>query len=208
MINQSKLFLAAVAVAIFLSGCMTPKSSIEDLASVNKATEVIVVGRIEIVPKIQKEEVSVKMAIGGDDLYRQFVLRVNTDIGETTNYMTDTDNMAVVKTEEDFYISSNRNEPFNLFGGWFYTKLHGGGSVSSSVVLFQILDGIKAEIPSGAGAIYVGTIKFKRDEFFNLKAISFEQDDYEAAQRRFHKKFNTNMPLVRVKVTKAKNSKV
>lgn len=203
MINQRILLVAILSAALFVTGCVTPKSSIEDLSAIDKATEVVIVGRIEIVPKIQKEDVSIKMAFGADELYRNFMMRINTDIGEMTNYMTDTDNMAVVKTEEDFYISSNRDEPFNLFGGWFYTKLHGGGRVSS-VALYQIRKGIKAEIPRGAGAVYLGTIKFKRDEFFNLKAIDFVQDDFEAAQKRFQKKFKTKMTLTKAKITEAK----
>ena len=204
MIIQRSLLAAMLSATVLLSGCLTPKTSIEDLSAVNKATEVVIIGRIEIVPKIQKEDVSVKMAIGADELYRNFMLRINSEVGEMTNYMTDTDNMVVVKTEEDFYITSNRGEPFSVFGGWFYTKLHGGGSVSSSVALYNIINGMKAEFPKNAGAVYLGTIKFKRDEFFNLKAIDFAQDDYEGAQKRFQKKFKTSMPLAKARVTQAK----
>lgn len=204
--NQRGLFVAIISATILLSGCLTPRSSIEDLSSINKDTEVVLIGRIEIVPKIQKEEVSVKMAIGGDELYRTFILRINEDIGEMTDYMTDKDNMVVVKTEEDFYITSNRNEPFKFFGGWFYTKLHGGGGVSRSVALYHLINGMKADFPKNAGAVYLGTVRFKRDEFFNLKAIDFAQDDFDAAQKRFQKKFKTNMPLVKAKISQATTS--
>lgn len=203
MINRPNLFAAIVLVALFLGGCTTT-TSINDLAEVNKATDVVIVGRIEIVPKIEKEEVSVKMALGGDDLYRQFVMRIKNNIGETTDYMTDRENMAVVKTEEDFYVPSKRSEPFKAFGGWFYTKLHGGAGVSGSTVFFHVRDGIKAEFPKNAGAVYLGTLRFKRDEFFNLKGIDFVQDDFEAAQKRFQKKFKTDMRLVKAKVTQVK----
>lgn len=201
MINRLNIYAVIVSVALFLGGCMMPRASVENLADVDKAKDVIMVGQIDIVPKIQKEDVSVKMALGADELYRQFMLRIRNDIGETTDYMTDMENMAVVKTEEDFYVPSSRSEPFQLFGGWFYTKLHGGNGVSASVVFFHLTDGLKVEIPKNAGAIYLGTIKFRRDEFFNLKDIDIEQNDYEAAQRRFQKKFKTSMPLIKAKIT-------
>jgi len=204
MINQRDVLVAIISATLLLSGCLTPRSSIEDLSAMNKETEVVIVGRIEIVPKIQKEDVSVKMALGTDELYRTFILRINEDIGEMTDYINDRDNMVVVKTEEDFYVTSSRNEPFSLYGGWFYTKVHGGSGASRSTTLYHIINGMKAEFPKNAGAVYLGTIRFKRDEFFNLKAIDFAQDDYAAAQKRFQKKFKTNMPLVKAKISQAK----
>lgn len=203
MLTRTKILLAIISAPLLLGGCLTPRSSIEDLAAVNKETEAVIVGRIEIVPRIEKEEVSIKRTIGADDLYQKFMLRVNEDIGETTKYMTDTDNMAVVKTEEDFYITSNRNAPFTLYGGWFYTQFHGGNNGSASVALYHIIKGMKVDIPKGAGAVYLGTIRFKRDEFFNLKTIDIVQDDYDAAKKRFQKKFKTNMQLAKVKITQA-----
>lgn len=208
MINQRILSVVMLSATFLLGGCLTPRTSIEDLSSVNKEKEVVIVGRIEIVPKIQKEDVSVKMAIGADDLYRTFILRINEDIGEMTNYTTDRDNMVVVKTEEDFYVTSGRNEPFSLYGGWFYTQLHGGGRITQSTMLYHLVNGMKAEFPKNAGAVYLGTVRFKRDEFFNLKAIDISQDDYEAAQKRFQKKFNTGMHLFKAKISQAKIAQV
>lgn len=204
MINRLKLFALIFPAILFLSGCMTARVSIEDLAEIDRATDVVVVGRIEIVPKITEEEVSLKMTIGADELYRYFMMRIQDDIGEMTDYTTDMEHMAAVKTEEVFYIPANRSEPFKFFGGWFYTKVHGGSGSSRSTVFFHIKDGIKVEIPKNAGAVYLGTIKFKRDEFFNLKDIDFEQDDFEAEQKRFKKKFKTKMTLVKAKVTQVK----
>ncbi|HEY6094246.1 MAG TPA: hypothetical protein VIU93_04760 [Gallionellaceae bacterium] len=194
-----------IFLALMLGGCVMPRTSIDSLSAVDKSKEVVIVGRIEIDPKIQKEDVSLKNTIGAGDLYRQFVLRVNEDVGETTNYMADRENMTVVQTEEDFYITQKRPEPFKLYGGWFYTAFNGGNGGSISTVLFHIVKGMKIEIPKGADAIYLGTIRFTRDEFYNLKAINLIQTDYEAAQKRFQKKFNTKMVLTKVRVTQAAN---
>ena len=204
MINQRNKFAAIILVALFLGGCTTAKVSIEDLASIDKKTDVVMVGRIEIIPKMEKEEVSLKMMFGGDELHQYFGMRIQNDIGDTTDYTTDTDNMAMVKTETDFYLQSSRNEPFKFYGGWFYTKIHGGGAPARSTVFFHITDGVQVEIPKNAGAVYLGVVKFKRDEFFNLKDVDIVQDDFEAAQKRFRKKFKTNMPLVKAKVTRVK----
>ena len=204
MINRLNVFAAFIPVALLLGGCTTARVSLEDLASINKETEVVVVGRIEIIPKMEKEEVSLKMMFGGDELHQYFGMRIQNDIGDTTDYTTDTDNMAMVKTETDFYLQSNRNEPFKFYGGWFYTKIHGGGAPARSTVFFHITDGVQVEIPKNAGAVYLGVVKFKRDEFFNLKDVDIVQDDFEAAQKRFRKKFKTNMPMVKAKVTQIK----
>lgn len=204
MINRQSLLSVIILAAMFLGGCTLPRTSIEDLSAINKETDVVMVGRIEMDPKITKEEVSVKRVIGAGDLYRKFMIRIQNDIGEMTDYVRDTENMAAVLTEEDYYVPTKRNEPFKIFGGWFYTTLNGGAGVSSSVVFFHIRDGIKIEIPKNAGAVYIGTIRFKRDEFFNLKDIEILQNDFEAAQKRFHKKFKTSMPLVKAKITQVK----
>lgn len=204
MLNRQIRFATLISAMILLAGCTTAKVSLEDISKVDKTTEVIIVGRIEMMPKITKEELSLKMVFGGDELYKNFMIRTGTDIGEMTDYTTDADNMAVVKTEEDFYISHNRDEPFKLFGGWFYTQLHGGSNRTRSTVFFHIKDGMQIEIPKNANVVYLGNIKFKRDEFFNLKDIDLSQDGFDAAQKRFQKKFNTKMTMVKAKVTPVK----
>ncbi len=193
--------LIVVTTSFLFSGCAY-RTTLTDISSVNSANEVIVVGRIEIEPRIEKKDVSVKMTLGGDDLYRTFVLRIRNDVGETTNYMNDQENAAVVYTDEDFYIPYDRSETVKIFGGWFYTQLSGGAGVSMSTVLFRIIGGLKAEYPKNAKAVYIGTIKFKRDEFYNLKAINFSQDDFSAAQKRFKSKFGTKMHLEKATIGK------
>ncbi len=198
LISRSTL-LVVLAASMLFSGCAYRKT-LDDISTVNSANDVIVVGRIEIEPKIEKQDVSVKMAIGGGDLYRTFVLRIRNDISETTDYLNDRENMAVVYTDEDFYVPFDRSEPVRIFGGWFYTQLSGGAGVSRSTVLYHMVGGLKAEYSKNAKAIYIGTIKFKRDEFFNLKAISFSQDDFTSAQARFKSKFGTKMHLEKAKI--------
>lgn len=205
MNRNLRIAVTGFFVALMLGGCVMPRTSIESLSSVDKTKEVLIIGRIEIDPKIQKEDVTLKHVIGADDLYRKFILRINEDVSETTSYMNDRDNMAVVNTEEDFYITQNRTEPFKLYGGWFYTNFGGGRDSSISTVLFHILKGMKIEIPKGADAVYLGTIRFKHDEFYNLKAVDLLQNDYDAAQKRFQKKFNTRTALAKVRVTQASN---
>ena len=76
--------------------------------------------------------------------------------------------------------------------------------MQSSTVFFQLKGGIEARYPKGAKAVYVGTIKFKRDEFYNLKNISVSQDGLEAAQKRFQTKFKSKYTLVKAELVRVK----
>ena len=199
-IRKGVSLVLLLSMAMFLSGCAY-KRTLDDISAVNPSNEVIFVGRIEIDPKIEKEDVTLKRVIGGGDLYRTFVMHTGEDISETGNYTSDMAHSAMVYTDEDFYLSFDRNEVFKMFGGYFYTEMTGG---STSTVFFHIRDGMEARYSKNANAVYIGTIRFKRDEFFNLKDVNFSQDGFEAAQKRFQKKFKTKTQLVKAKISKAK----
>jgi hypothetical protein len=52
----------------------------------------------------------------------------------------------------------------------------------------------KAGLGSSDKAVYIGTIQYYRDEFFNLKKVVIK-DDYQRANSEFKKRFKTGMTL-------------
>jgi hypothetical protein len=53
---------------------------------------------------------------------------------------------------------------------------------------------LKVDARPGDKAVYVGTIRYKRDEFFNVLGASVS-DDYEAAEGAFRKHFGSKVAL-------------
>ncbi len=54
--------------------------------------------------------------------------------------------------------------------------------------------GLKVSIQSGDKAVYIGTIRYHRDEFFNITKTRIV-DDYGRANAEFKKQFGTKVAL-------------
>jgi len=63
--------------------------------------------------------------------------------------------------------------------------------------------GLKASIKAGDKAVYIGTVQYHRNEFFDISKVSIV-DDYERANTEFKKRFGTKYTLRKALLTPAK----
>jgi hypothetical protein len=189
---------AALSLLGALGACVGPaRESVSSLSGLN-GSETVVVGRIELVPPLRKNEQKFKGIIVGDweikivlitdDQYRQltdepgmgdFAGRIETKFGRT------------------FFVRSD-SKPFYILGGMMYLDL-GGSEINKA----YFPGGLKVALKPGDKAVYVGTVRYHRNEFFEITKASII-DDYDATSAEFKKKFGAKYPLRKALVTTVK----
>lgn len=188
---------ASLLLITALSGCVgaarEPIDSMGGLAS----DETIVVGRVELVPPLRKDEQKIKHVIGdvenkifliSDDHYRvlkeepgmsDFAGRIEAKIGKT------------------FFVRSS-NKPFFILSGMLFLDI---GDRETNRAYFP--GGLKVALKPGDKAVYIGTIQYHRNEFFEITKSAIV-DDYERANAEFKKKFGVKYSLRKALLTSVK----
>ena len=188
---------ASLLLIAALGGCVgAAREPIDSMGGLG-GDETIVVGRVELVPPLRKDEQKIKHVIGDvenkiflitDDHYRvlkeepgmsDFAGRIEAKIGKT------------------FFVRSS-SKPFFILSGMLFLDI---GGQESNRAYFP--GGLKVALKSGDKAVYIGTIQYHRNEFFEVTK-SVIVDDYERANAEFKKKFGTKYPLRKALLTPVK----
>ena len=98
---------------------------------------------------------------------------------------------------ENFFIRS-QSQPFYIVGGMMYLDL---GSKEMNRAYFP--GGLMAPLKVGDKAVYIGTIRYHRNEFWEITKVTIV-DDYESANAEFKKKFGAKYSLRKAYLTQAK----
>jgi hypothetical protein len=189
---------ALLAAALVLLGACAgaPRPGI-DGASELGAGEAIVVGRVELVPPLMPEEQQLgglgsgryenRLYLLADERYR--VLTKAPGIGDFSGRIE-------ALTGRTFFARSSAR-PFFILAGVLFLNT---GSYSSKA---YFPGGFRVPLQPGDRAVYVGTLQYHRNEFFEItKAVVV--DDYERAAAEFRKKFGAKIPLRKALLTRAK----
>lgn len=194
---------SVIIITLFLSACTLPQMSIANLKEVKK-DEVIVVGKLQLLPHIRKDEVIYKNIIvfGKNELHRQLRLIVSDKYydlkGKAAFDYTD----SVLTFDGDyFYFTWKRKKPLHILGTTFTTRWT---QTNRDSMTFTIKKGLKINRFKKGKAFYLGNITFKRDEFFNIKKIDINQKGLKKAQRIFRKKYKTRMKLRKAKLSSSR----
>jgi len=188
MMSRSGM-LARALILLVLTGCMgsprPPADSFDDVG----ANEVLIVGRVELVPPLEKGEQRLKNMIGTGMVRNKLVLltdeRWHRLEGEP-GWGSHKNRIEAVFNETFFVVSNNRT---------FYILLGELWLDAADKVYFP--GGLKITVRPGDNAVYIGTLRYHRDEFFHFPRYGVV-DDYEQAQKEFRKKFGSRYPLVKV----------
>ena len=190
-----------VAVSLLLgalSACVGPaREQIETLSELNSG-ETIVVGRIELVPGTAKDEQKVQ-SIGTANFENKIIMIMDEKYRELNSEpaIADYEGRIEAILGKNFFARSN-SKPFYILGGMLYLEV-GGRSISR--VYFP--GGYKVTIKPGEKAVYIGTLQYHRNEFFDISKVVIV-DDYERANAEFKKKFGTKYTLRKALLTQAK----
>ena len=195
MISQRGLIALALVGA--LSACAGPaREQVDSLLEVGSG-ETIVVGRVELVPPLRKGEQKIDVVNSGsfenkiylfaDDHYR--VLKEDPVTADFTGRIEAT-------LEKTFFVRSS-DKPFYILGGMLWLEIGGG----SNKAYFP--GGLTVPVKPGDKAVYIGTVRYSRNEFWDFTKVAIV-DDYERASAEFRKKFGAKVPLRKALLTPVK----
>ena len=182
---------AALACALALASCApSPREPVESLQSLS-GDEILLVGRVELVPPLRKGEQRIRGMVVGNVENRMLLLadermrplppepkvadyagRIEAPLGST------------------FFVRS-RAEPFYILGGVLFLEIGG-----SSMQRIYFPGGLRVEPVRGERAAYIGTLRYHRDEFFEISRVQVV-DDYVQAREEFTQRFGREARLSR-----------
>jgi len=181
-----------------LSACVgAAREPVDSLSGLND-DETLVVGRIEIVPPLRKDEQKLKGLGTGNFENKVFLLtddhyRVLTEEPVMADYA----GRIEAILGKNFFVRSN-SKPYFILGGMMYLDL-GGREMNRA----YFPGGLKASLKPGDKAVYVGAVQYHRNEFFEITKATIV-DDYDRTNAEFKKKFGTKIPLRKALLTPVK----
>jgi hypothetical protein len=188
--------LAAACLAL-LGACAGPaRQELSSLAELG-GTETVVVGRIDLVPPLRKDEQKIQALNSGTYENRIFLLtdeKYRVLKGEPVT--ADFAGRIEATFGKNFFVRSD-SKPFFILGGVLFLD------IGSSTNRAYFPGGLKVSIQPGDRAVYIGTVRYHRNEFFEITRVAIE-DDYERANAEFRKKFGARTPLRRALLTPVK----
>jgi len=181
-----------------LSACVGAAREPVDSLSGLGGDETLVVGRIEIVPPLRKDEQKLKGLGTGNFENKVFLLadehyRVLTEEPVMADYA----GRIEAILGKNFFVRSN-SKPFFILGGMMYLDL-GGREMNRA----YFPGGLKASLKPGDKAVYIGTVQYHRNEFFEITKAAIV-DDYDRTNAEFKKKFGAKTPLRKALLTSVK----
>jgi len=181
-----------------LGACVGPAREPVDSLSGLDRDETVVVGRIELVPPLRKDEQKFKGIVIGD-LKNKMILITDDQYRQLTDEpgMSDFSGRIEANLGKTFFVRS-QSKPFFILGGMLYLDL--GGSETNRA---YFPGGLKVSLKPGEKAVYIGTVRYNRNEFFEITKASIV-DDYDRANAEFKKRFGTRYPLHKALLTPVK----
>jgi hypothetical protein len=182
-----------VILAVFVAGCSMPYSMPDATRFSPSKSSVIVVGKIEIDPPIDTEfEQNTHWAILGDGaILNKIVMATGTDPGpvETGNIVfSQWQNALEAELGKTFYLVGNRQRTY-LKGAMMQMDV-----ATQERVWFP--GGVYFDVPEGADAVYVGTLRYTRGDFYAIKNMEVI-DEYASAAKEFSSEFGNGKKLQR-----------
>ncbi len=185
--------LLSLLVMVWLAGCAFPTKMPQALYYRHSPQEVIIVGKFEIDPPIDTEhEQDTQWNVIGDGAILNHVAMA-TGAAPIDDHPQNFP-MAAWKN----YINAEWGETFVLAAPRQRVYLNGGmmqlDMTTGSRVYFP--GGLYFDAPADATAIYIGTLKYTRGDFYAIKAMKV-LDEYSEASKVFKAKFGEDARLSR-----------
>jgi hypothetical protein len=209
-------FVLASCALLFAcaSGPAAPRAIIPRLEDV-PPQKIVVVGRVELHPPLQPGE----QMIGKDfveDIQGAFLLLSGNSIVKTAptptsnesepaeTAVTDEEADAVqddeapaedvalftAMFEKEFFLTVDRDQPFFLHGGTFYTAYDPPTAVEPHTFEYSL----RVDLKQSDEAVYIGTIQYFRDERNNLTRVAV-RDDFQWAEKKFRERYGDGRAL-------------
>jgi len=187
------LLLVCSLCASAIAGPRKPVDSFSKLGG----DEMVVVGRVELVPPLHEHDQRLRGPGSGRFENKMFMI-VDSEHWELTDEpgWGDFKGRIDARFGEDFTVRSSR-EPFYIIAGMMYLSL-GHGMPDQA----YFPGGFKADVKPGDRALYIGTIRYHRNEFFEVTGVEIV-DEYERVNAAFVEQFGDDHPLRKALLTPA-----
>lgn len=193
--------LTVVAIGLLLVGCVPALEEVKSAKDL-QPNEVLLVGKVELVPKLEKFEQQNLKGIGTGKFKGRFglifaaqkpIYKKGSQSGTTYKQM---DNYALVEPGKTFFVRYPKGKPIYYLGGVIYLSSDGG-----SLDAMKLPGGIKYAPRKNTRAIYLGTIRYYRDDYNAITKVRLI-NQLGQAKRALRKETGADMPIQVVKPRK------
>lgn len=194
----ARLRLALVlGVAALLAACV-PTTRIQPVGKLSELSsgQTLVVGRIELDPPLRPGEQQLS------ESYAEFDRLALVILGDEPR---ETDRLALGDLKQridapfgQHFFVQHPAEPFYILKSWVVMdariKVYGGGSTPPADTNAPLHGLFRVDVRPGDKAVYIGTIRYHRDEFFSTTKVVV-RDDYASANAEFQRRFGKGVSL-------------
>jgi|GEM_PF-1634265 hypothetical protein len=192
---MKKITVFFLVLALFLTSCVSiGRKKINNAGDVAKG-QVLVVGKIVYDPPMTKDTQDLRF-IGDDTIrYRTWLIcgtKLRTIDKSAVNPGSPDLSGSIETVQNQTFYTTNNNYPIYIIGGIFYKEVYTESCGYNCTE--QVFNGVLVpasfylDIKADDQAIYVGTIKYTRDNFWNITNIQII-DDYNKELPAFKAKF-------------------
>ena len=198
MIRSGLVSVLAPLLVLTLAACAPPpRAPLTSLDSLGRE-EVVLVGKVELVPALRKGEQKIRGMVVGDFENRMYLM-----MDEKLRPLPEEPRIADYAGRIEALIGStffvrSKAAPSYVLGGVLFLDI--GGS-SQQKAYFP--GGFQVAAKPGDRAVYIGTLRYHRDEFFEITRITIA-DDYREASAQFEARFGKGQTLRKALLTRVK----
>jgi hypothetical protein len=183
-----RLLALIILCALGIPAAAAPRKPIDSFDNLG-ANETVVVGRVELVPPLREHDQQLRGSLSGK-YANKMILMVEAEHRDLTEEpgLGDFKGRIDAGFGEEFVVRSTA-EPFFIIAGMILLSVNHGLSDQA-----YFPGGLEADIRPGDKAVYVGTIRYHRNEFFEVTQTEIV-DEYERVRVAFEKQFGDAHPL-------------
>jgi hypothetical protein len=183
-----RLLILFVLSVICISADAKPRKAINSFKKL-RANETVVVGRVELVPALHEHDQRLRGPMSRKYANKMFLM-IDAEHWELTEEPGFGDFKGRIDAPfgEEFIVRSS-TEPFYVIAGMMFLSL-GYGTPDQA----YFPGGLKANIRPDDKAVYIGTIRYHRNEFFEVTDAEIV-DEYDRVKREFEKQVGDEYPL-------------
>lgn len=175
-----------------------------------KDGEIFIVGRIEITPKIRKEEQDLKTLGSGRLANKVHAYFSDKFVNITEDSFSNIKAIAEVPLEEDFVIKRKKGDMLYYSGGnvWLESSASRSGYMNKQTTInigkLRLPGDMVYMLQPGDKAVYVGTIRYTRDAYNAITNVTYV-NDYARANAKFQEVVKN--PAIKLRVEPPRKQK-
>jgi hypothetical protein len=183
-----RLVILCILSFIFVSAQAKPRKAIDSFKKL-RGNETVVVGRVELMPALHEHDQRLRGPMSKKYKNKMFVI-IDAEDRELTEEAGWGDFKGRIDAPlgEEFIVRSS-SAPFYVIGGMMVLSI-GHGTTDQA----YFPGGLEANIRPGDKAVYIGTIRYQRNEFFEVTDAEIV-DDYARVKKEFEKRLGKQYPL-------------